>query len=638
MRYGCGGSTPWGDARFDFYEGTITPAVYFDGVGACIGSLDDLPGQYDWYEQTYLARAGLPTDVTITLTGYQVSGQIYRIGARVCLEAGGTPKTVRLYIVQVLDHWPSLPAYSRNGFKQAAPTHDLALVAGECQTVFENLTFDTESWAQRQNIRIVAWVQEPQDSSPPSDPAEVFQAASTGWPLVPDCNGNGIPDLEDIAGGGSQDQNGNGVPDECELIRAGIDLWTTPPGGTTFVDLAGTPIPGGFFGPGSDPFGGVIFLGGQPLATEPPGIAGPADTVIERLEDAYIAEPPAQYTVAIQVRALSLVGTEPITVTYNGGSPEEWDVRVCLSEVGQPVGSMTISRDCPDGGTYTATVPVLPKLIFTRLSDQQQVTLDYGTWGWPAVTTAISNGRWVYQADSAFELVALTEGVQVDSDCDGEWDTVLPGTSNLAAGIWPLPCDPQTPAGTSQQRKRLMQQTGVAAAHGLFAAQLLGPDGDADGLPDDADNCPDTFNPYQTDSDGDSVGDICDNCRDDYNPFQEDQDGDGVGDLCDNCPEDYNPGQEDTDGDGVADACDLCPASPPGEPVAECGCPRGDLNCDGTVGFADINAFVLRLTLPLVYQTSYPGCVGTGDINGDGTTGFGDINPFVALMTGSWPN
>jgi hypothetical protein len=35
--------------------------------------------------------------------------------------------------------------------------------------------------------------------------------------LYRDCNGNGIPDLEDIANGTSKDCNGNGVPDECEL-------------------------------------------------------------------------------------------------------------------------------------------------------------------------------------------------------------------------------------------------------------------------------------------------------------------------------------------------------------------------------------------------------------------------------------
>lgn len=33
-----------------------------------------------------------------------------------------------------------------------------------------------------------------------------------------DCNGNGVGDAGDIAGGSSQDANGNGIPDECECV------------------------------------------------------------------------------------------------------------------------------------------------------------------------------------------------------------------------------------------------------------------------------------------------------------------------------------------------------------------------------------------------------------------------------------
>jgi hypothetical protein len=63
---------------------------------------------------------------------------------------------------------------------------------------------------------------------------------------------------------------------------------------------------------------------------------------------------------------------------------------------------------------------------------------------------------------------------------------------------------------------------------------------------------------------------------------------------------------------------------------------KGDLNCDGTVGFGDINPFVLSLTNPGQYEVVYSGCfIENGDINRDGSVNFGDINPFVALLTGS---
>ncbi len=36
---------------------------------------------------------------------------------------------------------------------------------------------------------------------------------------------------------------------------------------------------------------------------------------------------------------------------------------------------------------------------------------------------------------------------------------------------------------------------------------------------------------------------------------------DGIGDICDNCPNVYNPDQSDIDSDGIGDACDDCPTS-----------------------------------------------------------------------------
>jgi hypothetical protein len=64
----------------------------------------------------------------------------------------------------------------------------------------------------------------------------------------------------------------------------------------------------------------------------------------------------------------------------------------------------------------------------------------------------------------------------------------------------------------------------------------------------------------------------------------------------------------------------------------------GDVNCDGTVDFGDINPFVLYLSNFSAWQSTYPDCPPeNGDINQDGTYGqgsFADINPFVALLSG----
>ena len=119
----------------------------------------------------------------------------------------------------------------------------------------------------------------------------------------------------------------------------------------------------------------------------------------------------------------------------------------------------------------------------------------------------------------------------------------------------------------------------------LIYVKMCNPDLDADGVINESDNCPLTYNPGQEDGDGDDVGDICDNCPDSVNTDQSDldddnrgdacdncptisnydqadTDGDGYGDVCDNCALDYNPGQEDGDGDNIGDICDGCPDDP----------------------------------------------------------------------------
>lgn len=106
-------------------------------------------------------------------------------------------------------------------------------------------------------------------------------------------------------------------------------------------------------------------------------------------------------------------------------------------------------------------------------------------------------------------------------------------------------------------------------------------DSDGDGIRDISDNCPDIHNPAQLNSDNDSWGNNCDNCQDLANDSQTDSDNDTIGNACDpcpldplndidedfvcgdadNCPDIPNADQTDTDNDGIGDACD--PAAPP---------------------------------------------------------------------------
>lgn len=61
----------------------------------------------------------------------------------------------------------------------------------------------------------------------------------------------------------------------------------------------------------------------------------------------------------------------------------------------------------------------------------------------------------------------------------------------------------------------------------------------------------------------------------------------------------------------------------------------GDMNCDGTTSFGDINAFVYALVDEPRYHTLHPDCrILNADCNHDGAVTFGDINAFVDLLVG----
>jgi Cytochrome P450/Thrombospondin type 3 repeat len=136
------------------------------------------------------------------------------------------------------------------------------------------------------------------------------------------------------------------------------------------------------------------------------------------------------------------------------------------------------------------------------------------------------------------------------SSVPGEFWTCSLRRPGLAAGSYS-----EANGVTAGRRRRFRWRLCVSFAVGLVAISLAaataapadpGDDWDADGVADELDNCPDSFNPAQQDADANGRGDACDPADTDY---------DGWNDSVDNCPSDYNPGQEDGDGDGRADAC-----------------------------------------------------------------------------------
>jgi len=227
--------------------------------------------------------------------------------------------------------------------------------------------------------------------------------------------------------------------DGCVLVvEQGVDLWVTERDGDLVgwgvfsPGMGGTPLPADFFGPGSDPFDGIIALTGSPLTPNPPYEFGNADAIIERKESAALPDNESTDMVEIELVALNLLSTIPITVSYDGGAYfEEWDVHVCLSEIALvDAGSMVLMRDCCLGGEFNATLAFYPKFIFTAIQSPQEMILDYGLAGYPPLVTTSSSGKWSVDMHPPFDVMTSPGLVELDQDCNPATPDIYIGPSS----------------------------------------------------------------------------------------------------------------------------------------------------------------------------------------------------------------
>ena len=232
-----------------------------------------------------------------------------------------------------------------------------------------------------------------------------------------------------------------------------------------------------------------------------------------------------------------------------------------------------------DGGTVTLTSPTFD------LSGTQNPAFSYHRW------FSTSSG----DLDGGFMRVEISgdggntwQTVELLGEDANEWNRVdvevasrLPLTSDFRARFSceaivgfnndrVLECAVDDLAIVEECRTRLVNGGADGDADGVLDACDSCPndaanDLDQDGICGDVDNAPFIANADQTDSDGDGVGDVSDNCPADANPVQLDLDRDGLGNACDD--DDDGDGvldvaDTDSDGDGVEDVSDICASVP----------------------------------------------------------------------------
>ena len=142
---------PWGTARDAFYQAAWTPFANWDGLE------DAWP--INTYESKFIARQAVPTDVTIDMEVFGPAA-MWEVRATVCIEPGGTGKTMKVFMAQVLDHYGPTN-FDRNMVQDGSAGVEITVAPGECMLVTENFVLNSVSQASPDNVKCFAWAQDP---------------------------------------------------------------------------------------------------------------------------------------------------------------------------------------------------------------------------------------------------------------------------------------------------------------------------------------------------------------------------------------------------------------------------------------------------------------------------------------------
>jgi len=201
-------------------------------------------------------------------------------------------------------------------------------------------------------------------------------------------------------------------------IPAGFDTWETLGGGLTYMSFEEEPIPADFFCEGCAAFTGRISIDGVPLATDPPGLFGRTDTIIERLDEA-VFEGDTAFS-RIRVKAMHLIADQPL---YNPGGA--WDITVGLTP-DQPVTTVDYTKKNANSGVFNAELVLNVRLTFTNQDgDVRSIdrTVHFNGFDQAPYTLLdpAAPTRFGKRADGERGMVSF----MVDTDADGQPDSPM---------------------------------------------------------------------------------------------------------------------------------------------------------------------------------------------------------------------
>jgi len=208
------------------------------------------------------------------------------------------------------------------------------------------------------------------------------------------------------------------------------DLTTDP---TVVTFGTGLPIPADFFGPGSDPVVGPVAFRGVPIADT----LCDSSVIMRRTQNPFQpadSPPLPPVTIPIEIVALQLTSVDPITVTTGGANPELWNVDIDLSPAQSSLapGSMTVRKTSANGGGFDSFFDVMPRLTFTRLSDNAVRVLDTGLGSNPQpLQFQVSGVPWAHSTNQA---IWIPPGTIFIPGIDPQTDQQVPFSPSTANG------------------------------------------------------------------------------------------------------------------------------------------------------------------------------------------------------------